>query len=174
MVPEKRVGKQWDEKAREVKVSDEMYLEGVLEERQNGARYLEEALEERQNVGIVRYVMCGGIRWMDSETVCDESESLNSWTFWRRMILDSPLDAYRHEIDSWIGSYSSGCRPKCQQWNGLQLAIVTSEGYSTPIEFWKVLKKALWTRIVKEGKRRSRPESPCHPLAPCFHSHRTQ
>jgi hypothetical protein len=109
-------------------VSDGMYLKGVPEERQNGARYLKEVLEERQNVGIVRYVMCGGTRWVDSETICDESESPKSWTFWRRMILDSCLDADRHEIDSWIGSYSSGCRPKCQQWNGLRLSIVTSEG----------------------------------------------
>jgi hypothetical protein len=100
MVPKKWVGKQGDEKAHEVKVSDGIYLEGVLEGRQNGARYLGEVLEERQNVGIVCYVMCGGTRWMDSETICDENESPNSWTFWRRMILDSSLDADRHEIDS--------------------------------------------------------------------------
>jgi hypothetical protein len=79
MVLEKWVGKQGDKKAREVKVSDGMYLEGVLQERHNAVEYLEEVLEERQNVGIVRYVMCGGICWMDSETICDESERPKSW-----------------------------------------------------------------------------------------------
>jgi hypothetical protein len=109
MVPAKWVGKQGDKKTRKAKVSNEMYLEGVLEERQNAAGYLEKVFEERENVGIVHYVLCGWIRWMDSGTICDDSESPNSWTFWRWRI------PRRHEIDSWIGSYSSGCQPKCQQ-----------------------------------------------------------
>lgn len=79
MVLEKRGERQVDEKVREVTVSDERCLEGVLEGRQN----VEKDVERNEvSVGIARYVMNGEILWMDSETVvemtiCDESGSPN-------------------------------------------------------------------------------------------------
>ena len=151
-----------------------MYLEGVLEGKQNAEK---DAGRNGVSVATVRYVRCDEIQWMDSETAaammtCDESESLNSWTSSRQKIQHSHPDAYRYGIDSSSGSYSSGCRPKCQPWSGLQLAIVTFEGYLTQNEFSKVPSKAPWRRIVKEGEQRSHLESPYHPLTPYYRPHR--
>lgn len=73
--------------------------EGVPEVRRNDEK-------NEANAVIVPYVRCDEIRWTGSEiiaemTVLDASESLSSWTSWKRRIRRNHPGAYRHVV-GWL------------------------------------------------------------------------
>jgi len=146
--------------------------EGVPEEKQSAGKGVG---RNEASAAIVHCVRNDEIQWMGSAIIAEmrvlvENESSNSWTSWRSGDQRNHLVAHHPAIGWSKGSCSSGYQPQSvhQQASGMP------EGYSTSNEFWKVPSRALWRDISNGREWRSRLESPCHPLTPYSHPHRTR